>query len=175
EMYYPAVASLKFGHPCAVDSDDDALPDLDFGPVIQRSKAENLVAQFEEAISTGGIPLLHANLSRGRFIAGQDTSAYVAPACVLEPPSAWSLHHAEPFAPIDSIVVVDTAAEVHSAMNAANGSLVASVATDDLDFAERVADEILAFKVGINKPRSRGDREEVFGGRGGSCTHAGAT
>lgn len=168
EMYYPTVASLKFGHPCAVESDADALPDLDFGPVIQRSKAENLAAQFEEAVSTGGLPLLHANLSHGRFISGQDTSAYVAPACVLEPPSAWSLHHAEPFGPIDSIVVVDTEAEFLSAMNASNGSLVASVATDDLDFAERVSDEILAFKVGINKPRSRGDREEVFGGRGGS-------
>jgi hypothetical protein len=27
---------------------------------------------------------------------------------------------------------------------------------------------LLAFKVGINKPRSRGDREEVFGGLGAS-------
>lgn len=168
EMYYPVVSSLKFGHPCAVENDDDALPDLDFGPVIQRSKAENLAAQFEEAITTGGIPLLHAALDKGRFIAGQDTSAYAAPSCVLEPPSAWSLHHAEPFGPIDSIVVVDTEAEFLSAMNASNGSLVASIATDDLEFAERVSDEIQAFKVGVNKPRSRGDREEVFGGRGGS-------
>jgi acyl-CoA reductase-like NAD-dependent aldehyde dehydrogenase len=64
--------------------------------------------------------------------------------------------------------VVDTEAEFLSAMNASNGSLVASVATDDMNFAERVADEIQSFKVGINKPRSRGDREEVFGGRGGS-------
>ena len=168
EMYYPVVASLKFGHPCAVENDTDALPDLDFGPVIQRSKAETLAAQFEEAITTGGIPLLHAALSNGRFIEGQDTSAYAAPSCVLEPPSAWSLHHAEPFGPIDSIVVVDTEAEFLSAMNVSNGSLVASVATDDMNFAERVADEIQSFKVGINKPRSRGDREEVFGGRGGS-------
>ena len=168
EMYHPVVASLKFGHPCAVENDDDALPDLDFGPVIQRSKAATLGAQFEEAITTGGIPLLHANLSRGRFVSGQDTSAYVAPSCVLEPPSAWSLHHAEPFGPIDSIVIVDTEAEFLSAMNASNGSLVASLATDDLEFAERMSDEILAFKVGINKPRSRGDREEFFGGRGGS-------
>jgi len=168
EIYYPAVASLKFGHPCAVESDDDAMPDLDFGPVIQGAKAENLAAQFEEAISTGGIPLLHADLTLGRFIRGQDTSAYSAPACVLEPPSVWSLHHAEPFGPIDSIVLVDTEAEFLSAMNVSNGSLVASIATDDMDFAERMTDEILAFKVGINKPRSRGDREEVFGGRGGS-------
>ena len=42
------------------------------------------------------------------------------------------------------------------------------VATDDPSFAARVAEELQAFKVGINKPRSRGDREEVFGGKGAS-------
>ncbi len=51
-----------------------------------------------------------------------------------------------------------------AAMNASNGCLVASVATDDHDFGARVAEQLQAFKVGINKPRSRGDREEVFGG-----------
>lgn len=168
EMYFPVVESLRFGHPCAVENDEDALPDLDFGPVIQQRKAESLAAQFDEAISTGGIPLLHADLSLGRFVPGQNTSAYTAPACVLEPPSAWSLHHAEPFGPLDSIVLVDTEAEFNSAMNVSNGALVASVATDDPDFAERTSEELLAFKIGINKPRSRGDRDEVFGGRGGS-------
>jgi acyl-CoA reductase-like NAD-dependent aldehyde dehydrogenase len=65
-------------------------------------------------------------------------------------------------------VVVDTEAEFLTAMNASNGSLVASIATDDTEFAERVGEDVLSFKLGINKPRSRGDREEVFGGRGGS-------
>ena len=65
----------------------------------------------------------------------------------------WSLHHAEPFGPLDSIVVVDTEAELLAAMNASNGSLVASIATDDADFAARVAEQLQAFKVGINKPR----------------------
>ncbi len=32
----------------------------------------------------------------------------------------------------------------------------------------RVGEQLQSFKVGINKPRSRGDREEVFGGRGAS-------
>ena len=168
EMYFPVIASLKFGHPCAVENDSDPLPDLDFGPVIQRSKAESLRALFEEAIKIGGIPLLQDHVERGRFIAGQDISAYIAPACVLEPPTAWALHHSEPFGPLDSIVVVDTEAELLAAMNASNGSLVASLATDDINFAERVSEDIQAFKVGVNKPRSRGDREEVFGGRGGS-------
>ena len=168
EMYLPIVKGLRFGHPLAVDEDNDDLPDLEFGPVIHRSKANELRSQFAEAINTGGIPMFQGDLAHGRFISGQDISAYVAPATVLEPPRAWSLHHSEPFGPIDSIVLVDTEAEFIAAMNVSNGNLVSSVATDDLVFAKRVREEISAFKFGVNKPRSRGDREEVFGGLGAS-------
>jgi hypothetical protein len=51
-----------------------------------------------------------------------------------------------------------------SSFRAAQGS----IATDDPDFGARISEQLLAFKVGINKPRSRGDREEVFGGMGES-------
>ncbi|HWG94526.1 MAG TPA: aldehyde dehydrogenase family protein [Mycobacteriales bacterium] len=168
EMYLPVVKGLRFGHPLAVESPDDDLPELDFGPLISATKAADLVQQYEEAVSGGGIPLYRGSVEDGRFLDGQDSSAYVAPACVLEPPPSWSLRHAEPFGPLDSIVVVDSEAELLAAMNASNGSLVASVATDDADFGARIAEELQAFKVGINKPRSRGDREEVFGGKGAS-------
>ncbi|MDX6219502.1 MAG: hypothetical protein QOJ48_1183, partial [Frankiales bacterium] len=76
--------------------------------------------------------------------------------------------HAEPFGPLDSVIIVDTENELLAAMNASNGALVGSVATDDADFGARIAEQLQAFKVGINKPRSRGDREEVFGGKGAS-------
>ncbi|MEI6081722.1 MAG: aldehyde dehydrogenase family protein [Verrucomicrobiota bacterium] len=168
EMYMPIVKGLRFGHPLAVENDHDELPDLEFGPVIHKTKADQLRAQFNEAINTGGIPLYNGNLDHGRFIPGQDTSAYVAPAAVLEPPRAWSLHHSEPFGPIDSIVLVDTEAEFIAAMNVSNGNLVSSVATDDMVFAKRVREEVSAFKFGVNVPRSRGDRDEVFGGLGAS-------
>ena len=168
EMYLPVVKSLRFGHPLAVEDADDELPDLQFGPLISATKAADLRAQYEEAVAGGGIPLYRGSLDDGRFLDGQDTSAYAAPAVVLEPPPSWSLRHAEPFGPLDSIVVVDSEAELLAAMNASNGSLVASIATDDADFGARVAEELQAFKVGINKPRSRGDREEVFGGKGAS-------
>ena len=69
-------------------------------------------------------------------------------ACVLQPPSSWALHHKEPFGPLDSIVIVDTEAEFLAAMNASNGSLVGSIATDDKEFAHRVADELQSFKIG---------------------------
>ncbi len=168
EMYLPVVKSLRFGHPLAVESPDDALPELEFGPLISATKAADLRAQYDEAVTGGGIPIYRGSLAQGRFLDGQDTSAYVAPATLLEPPPSWSLRHAEPFGPLDSIVVVDSEAELLAAMNASNGSLVASVATDDADFGARIAEELQSFKVGINKPRSRGDREEVFGGKGAS-------
>jgi acyl-CoA reductase-like NAD-dependent aldehyde dehydrogenase len=168
EMYLPVVRSVRFGHPLAVEDEDDALPDLDFGPVISSKKANELVEQVDEALRGRALPIIRRSLAEGRFLDGQDTSAYVAPACVLEPPAHWSLHHAEPFGPIDSIMCVDTEAEMLAAMNASNGSLVASLATDDAEFAERVGGQLRAFKVGINKVRSRGDREEVFGGIGES-------
>ena len=168
EMYLPVVEELRFGHPLAVENSDDPLPELAFGPVIHRSKADELRLAFQEAVIGGGIPLCERDLAEGRFLPGQDTSAYVAPAAVLEPPRSWSLHHREPFGPLDSIVLVDSEAEFIAAMNVSNGCLVASVATDNLDFAARVREEVAAFKFGVNKPRSRGDRDEVFGGVGAS-------
>ena len=38
----------------------------------------------------------------------------------------------------------------------------------DLGIGVRVAEALQAFKIGINAPRSRGDREEIFGGKGAS-------
>ena len=168
QTYLPVVHGLRFGHPLAVADAGDPLPELDFGPVIHADKADELRVRFDEAVAGGGIPLVRRPLESGRFLPGQDLGAYIAPATVLEPPSSWSLHHREPFGPLDSIVLVDTESELLSAMNASNGSLVASVASDDPDLAARVAEELQAFKVGINMPRSRGDRDEVFGGLGAS-------
>jgi len=116
----------------------------------------------------GAVPLYRGDVADGRFITGQDTSAYVAPAALLSPAGASALMHAEPFGPIATIVVVDSEAELLAQMNASNGALVASLACDDEEKARRLAREVQAFKVGINKPRSRGDRAEPFGGRGAS-------
>jgi acyl-CoA reductase-like NAD-dependent aldehyde dehydrogenase len=168
EMYLPVVNSLRFGHPLAVADPSDPAPELDFGPVIHDTKATELAEAYAEALRGGGIPIYRGSVQDGTFLDGQDTSAYVAPSCVLQPAASWSLHHAEPFGPLDSIVVVDTDSELLAAMNASNGSLVASIATDDPDFGARISEQLLAFKVGINKPRSRGDRAEVFGGMGES-------
>ena len=166
--YLPVLDEVRFGHPLAVESPDQPLPDLDFGPLINSAKVKELNDAVAETLNRGGVPLYRGDLDRGRFIDGQDRSAYLAPIAILNPPSSSPLFHAEPFGPVDTIVLVDTEAELLAAMNASNGALVASLACDDEATAQRLGKQLQAFKVGINKPRSRGDREEVFGGTGAS-------
>jgi acyl-CoA reductase-like NAD-dependent aldehyde dehydrogenase len=168
DVYLPVVRAVRFGHPFAVSTVDEPFPDLDFGPLISAAKAEELRRTVDEAIRHGAVPLYRGSLASGRFLPGQDTSAYVAASLLLAPPGRSRLMHAEPFGPVDTIIVVDTADELLSAMNASNGALVASLACDDEDLAGKLAQDLQAFKVGINRPRSRGDRAEPFGGRGAS-------
>ncbi|MCX5070450.1 aldehyde dehydrogenase family protein [Micromonospora lupini] len=171
DMYLPVVRSVRFGHPLAVGDDwtaGDPLPELDFGPLISAAKADELRRKVDEAVRGGAVPLHRGKLTGAPFLPGQDTSAYVAPSVLLAPPGRSRLMHAEPFGPVDTIVVVDTTDELLAAMNASNGALVASLACDDTDEAGKLAVDLQAFKVGINRPRSRGDRDEPFGGRGAS-------
>ncbi|MFG2874754.1 aldehyde dehydrogenase family protein [Streptomyces sp. NPDC048337] len=166
--YLPAVASIRTGHPLAVARPEDPLPELDFGPLINAAKAKELTDQAAEAVERGAVPLFRGSLDPARFLPGQDISAYVAPLTLLSPPASSPLHHAEPFGPVDTIVLVDTEAELLAAMNASGGALVATLSTDDPATFARLAPQIRAFKLGHGTPRSRGDREELFGGFGGS-------
>lgn len=172
--YLPAVRSLRVGHPLAVADPADPLPALDFGPLINAAKAKELGDQVAEAIDRGAVPLHRAEASAadGHFLPGQDTAAYLHPVTLLNPPPSSPLHHAEPFGPVDTIVLVDTEAELLAAMNASNGALVATLSTDDPATYARLAPQIRAFKVGHGTPRSRGDREELFGGFGASWSGA---
>lgn len=43
-----------------------------------------------------------------------------------------------------------------------------AIARGGVSLAQRLAAEVQAFKIGINRPRPRGDRNEVFGGKGAS-------
>src|SRR6266498_956061 len=78
--YLPVVQSINFGHPLAVDSGAKRpeLPVLDFGPMISAAKARDLGKRVDEALRHGAVPLYRGSLDQGRFLPGQDTSAYVA-------------------------------------------------------------------------------------------------
>ncbi|WP_069885080.1 aldehyde dehydrogenase family protein [Streptomyces luteocolor] len=166
--YLPAVRTVRVGHPLAVAHPEDPFPALDFGPLINAAKAKELADQVAEAVDRGAVPLYRGAEEEGLFLPGQDTGAYLQPVTLLNLPPSSPLHHAEPFGPVDTIVLVDTEAELLAAMNASNGALVATLSTDDPATYERLAPQIRAFKVGHGTPRSRGDREELFGGFGAS-------
>ncbi|HEX2374942.1 MAG TPA: aldehyde dehydrogenase family protein [Actinomycetota bacterium] len=167
-MYLEVVRSLAFGHPLAVVDPGDEPADLDFGPLINAAKVAELDQEIHLAIQMAATPLFRSSLAEGWFLPGQDTSAYLPPVALLDPPGASALGHAEPFGPVDTVVLVDSPAELLAEMNASNGCLVASIACDDEQLARQLAAEVQAFKVGINRPRSRGDKAEPFGGRGAS-------
>jgi acyl-CoA reductase-like NAD-dependent aldehyde dehydrogenase len=168
ETYWDVVRNLKVGNPTLVDQAGDKLPDLAFGPVINANQAQDLDRLYQNALKTGATPLLDGRLDDSLFLPGQDRSAYVAPRALVGLPRQSELYFKEPFGPIDSIVLVDRIEELVGEMNISNGALVAAIASDDEKLAQRTAREVRAFKVGINKLRSRGDREEVFGGLGES-------
>ncbi len=168
ETYTDAIRSLKVGNPTLVDHADDLLPDLAFGPVINHTQAEDLDRLYTNALKTGATPVFEGRLDPSLFLPGQDLSAYRAPRALVGLPRQSELYFKEPFGPIDSIVLVDRVEELVGEMNVSNGALVAALASDDAQWATRTAKEIRAFKVGINQLRSRGDRDEVFGGLGES-------
>src|SRR6266508_5601331 len=119
--YLDVVQSVRFGHPLAVEDGETALPELDYGPLISATKVAELEFRVAEALRGGGVPLYRGSLESGRFLPGQDTSAYHAPVCLLAPPGSARLMHEEPFWPVDTVIVVDTEAELLAAMNASNG------------------------------------------------------
>jgi acyl-CoA reductase-like NAD-dependent aldehyde dehydrogenase len=168
EAYLTAANTLRVGNPVAVAAPDDPLPALDFGPLINHGTAEGLRKLVGVAIDTGAIPLFEGSLDASRFIGGQDRDAYVAPVALLNVPRSSALYHKEPFGPVDTFVLVDSVDELVAEMNVSNGCLVSSVACDDAELAGDIAAQLRSFKVGINAMRSRGDREEAFGGMGQS-------
>jgi len=168
ETYTKAISGLKVGNPTLVDQPDDALPNLAFGPVINARQAQTLDRLFDNASQTGAIPFFEGKLDDHLFLPGQDRSAYRAPRALVSLPRQSELYFREPFGPIDSVVLVDRVEELVGEMNISNGALVAALGSDDEKWATRTAKELRAFKVGINQLRSRGDREEVFGGLGES-------
>ncbi len=168
ECYLGAVRSVKIGHPLLVEGRDDPPPGLDFGPLINSKKVEELNVLVSEALGLGAVPLLRGVMDESQFLPRQDTSAYFEPVALLDVPRNCRLYHNEAFGPVDTIVVVDKLEELITEMNVSNGSLVSSIASDDEAIARAVGAETQSFKFGVNKLRSRGDRDEVFGGIGQS-------
>ena len=177
ETYQRAMSQLRVGHPLLAAADgtlsggtpsDGGFPRLTYGPLISADKVRSLEGRIQEALQLGAVPIYQGGLDAANFLPGQDTAAYLAPTALLNVPRRSALYHAEPFGPLDTFVLVDTLDELIGEMNVSRGSLVATIGTDQKKVADEVAPRLQAFKVGVNVLRSRGDREEPFGGYGES-------
>jgi acyl-CoA reductase-like NAD-dependent aldehyde dehydrogenase len=161
EIYKQEAATIRVGNPLI------GVP-VDFGPLISSTKVDELKANIDKAVKDGAEILYQGSFVETAFTAGQDRGAYLAPTLLTNVPKDNDLYLREPFGPVDLLVAVDSEEEAIREANVAGGALVASVATDDAADGERIASQIQAYKVGINKLRSRGDKAETFGGKGGS-------
>ncbi len=168
DMYLPMLKSLKYGHPLLVEEGQDEPPQLDFGPLINGKKVEEVDFMYHDAIGKGAVSLFKGKINLLDFLPHQDLSSYSPPAALLNIPKNSKLYHNEPFGPLDSIVLVDSVEGLISEMNISNGSLVSSIACDDSNEAASITSQLRGYKVGVNKQRSRGDKEESFGGIGES-------
>jgi acyl-CoA reductase-like NAD-dependent aldehyde dehydrogenase len=164
--YLPILQSVRLGNPLLTFGAQPRA--VDIGPLIGAHKAIELSNWVEEAIRFGALPIFRGRVRAELMLPGQSQAAYFAPVALLNVPRSAALYYREPFGPLDSVIVVDTREELVAEINASGGALVASVASDDVQFARDVGAELRAFKVGVNRVRSRGDREEHFGGIGKS-------
>lgn len=161
ETYARVVAPIRVGHPLMGEP-------VDFGPLISAAKADELRAHVEAALAQGAKTLHENALTEVAFTPRQDRRAYLAPRLLTGVPRDSELYRREPFGPIDLLVAVDSDEELIREANVSKGALVASVATDDPARGAALAARLEAFKTGVNKLRSRGDKDEAFGGKGAS-------
>jgi acyl-CoA reductase-like NAD-dependent aldehyde dehydrogenase len=161
DTYVKAVSTIRVGHPLL------SVP-VDFGPLISTAKVDELRHLIAEAKSNGAEVIHEGALAEDAFVHGQNRSSYLAPTLLFALKRPSELYEREPFGPVDLLVAVDSEEQMIKEANVSNGALVASVATDDPAIGERMARRLHAFKVGINRLRSRGDKDEPFGGLGDS-------
>ena len=161
ETYTDVVSKLRVGNPLMG-------VEVDFGPLISAAKVKELDERIAEARRHGSEIRYEGRLAEDAFLPGQDRGAYFAPRLVYGLRAPSTLYGREAFGPVDVIIPVDSEDEMIREANVSNGALVGSVGCDDVARGERLTARLNVYKSGVNKLRSRGDKEETFGGTGGS-------
>ncbi|MBU6342646.1 MAG: aldehyde dehydrogenase family protein, partial [Bacteroidetes bacterium] len=86
DTYLSVVKNLKIGHPLLTDAGATEAPTVDFGPLINNRKVEDLRGLVGDAVGKGAVKLYQAALDMDQFLPGQDISAYLAPTALLGMP-----------------------------------------------------------------------------------------
>lgn len=119
-------------------------PRTSMGPLVSETHA-NRVRRFIELAGSEGELLLG-----GPTLAGAPTRAYVPPTIVDQVSSAATLATEEVFGPVLAVIDVDSEDEAVAVANSSVYGLAASVWSDDLRQAHRVAQALRAGTVSVN-------------------------
>ncbi|KAA1193404.1 aldehyde dehydrogenase [Pseudohalioglobus sediminis] len=128
-----------------------------YGPLINRSALDKVLAHIDEALAGG------ASLLTGGKVVRELT---LAPTVLLEPSRDSAVWREESFGPLASVVLVD---DLDGAIAAANDSvfgLSAAVLTDNLQWGFRAARDIRAGSVHIGMHAFQSNALAPIGGRG---------
>ncbi|KAK7059715.1 Aldedh domain-containing protein [Favolaschia claudopus] len=129
------------------------------GPLFTEGSAENVLAMIKEA-KEAGAELLLGDLGR--------QGAVVRPHLVKGVKPGMRLWERESFGPVIAFAVVDTPEEAVELANASDYSLAASLWTNDMYLAQRIASMIRAGYTNINGPTFHSENLVSAVGLGGS-------
>jgi acyl-CoA reductase-like NAD-dependent aldehyde dehydrogenase len=117
------------------------------GPVVRQSSADYIRRQVAEAIASGA----HYLAKEGAMDFERNDNCYVAPAMLTDVHHSLSIMREELFGPLACIQRVGSDQEAQHWMNDSDFALTASVWTRDIEAGSRVANELDAGTVFINR------------------------
>ncbi len=139
-----------------IKSGDPTQKDTFLGPLSSAAAQQGLAAQVEDAISKGATVL-----AGGKPVSGD--GAYFEPTILADVTPQMRAFSEELFGPVAVLYKVDGEEEAIALANNSDYGLGASIHTQDLDRAHRIADQLEAGMVAINEPSGTA-AELPFGG-----------
>ncbi len=127
-----AALSSRLGRAVVGDPRD---PETDIGPLVsvsQRSSVADAVAEIAK----------ECELVRHDPVTMEGPGAFFSPTIIIAPPTASAPHQIEPFGPVTTIIGYRSNEEAFELAHRGGGSLVASIVSDDPEFAALAAKKL---------------------------------
>lgn len=140
EKFVAAVRAAKIGDPLQ--------PDVMFGPVITEASANRILSIVDEAVATKAGELITGGKRLGGDLAG---GYFIEPTVFANVDNRSALAQSETFGPVVSLIPFTDEAEAISIANDTRYGLNAFVATQHLERAHRVARQLEAGSVWVNR------------------------
>lgn len=148
ESIYDAFVEKLLTHLTTVTIGDPFDPSVMFGPVISQDAVDRILEAIDGAVSAGAGELL----TGGHRIGGELARGYyIEPTVVADVDNSSELAQTETFGPVVSLIRFSDDAEAVRIANDTNYGLNAFIHTRDLNRAHRVARQLEAGSVWVNK------------------------